>query len=84
MTPPDVCFKTFLLVEQSGSQEGGGDRWVRGVGRILQDCRVWELRGRVRNSPGVPAGTAGRPRTGDGRGKDLVKEAGELWVGQDA
>ena len=44
---------------------------------------MWEMRGRIRNSSGVPAGKTKRPHTGDGRGKDLVKEAGELQVGQD-
>ena len=34
MTPSDMCFKKLLLVEQSGSREGGGDRWVRGIRRM--------------------------------------------------
>ena len=65
--PHLTCVKTLLLVERSGSQEGGGDRRVRGTGRVLQDCRVWELRGRV------PAGTTspshwGWEREGSGEG----------------
>ena len=40
------------------------------------------MRRRMQNNSEAPPGTAKCPHTGDGRGKDLVKEADELQVGQ--